>query len=95
MANKRISKSELVKMLSEREGIPVVRAERYLNAYLDIITSTLKDGGSAQLSGFGTFYVKSRAARRGVNPVSLKKMKIKAKNAPAFKAGERLKKSVE
>lgn len=94
MAADRLAKSELVKIICEREGIPFVRAERFLNSYLCVIEETLKDGGSVQLSGFGTFYVKRRAARRGVNPVSLKKMKIKAKNAPAFKAGARLKKSV-
>jgi DNA-binding protein HU-beta len=44
--------------------------------------------------GFGTFEVKSRAARKGINPRTKEPMRIEASKLPTFKAGKALKESV-
>ena len=92
---KRLTKTQFIEMLSEKTGAPKSRVEKHLNLSLDIIETTLERGGSVQLSGFGTFYVRQRAARTGVNPATLRKMKIRAMKVPAFKPGEKLKKAIE
>jgi DNA-binding protein HU-beta len=46
------------------------------------------------LVGFGTFSVKSRAARMGRNPRTGESIHIAASNVPGFKAGKGLKDAV-
>ena len=56
-----------------------------LGAMLEIISDTLKTGESLSLVGFGTFEVRSRAARTGRDPKTGEELKIKATKVPAFK----------
>ena len=69
-------------------------AEASINAVVDVIAETLAKGDKIQLVGFGSFEVRSRAARKGRNPQTGKEMKIAAKKAPVFKAGKALKDAV-
>jgi len=60
----------------------------------DSVTKALKKGDQVSLVGFGTFNVRSRAARTGRNPQTGQTITIKASKAPAFKAGKALKDAV-
>ena len=48
----------------------------------------LKKGGSVNLTGFGSFEVRKRAAREGRNPQTGATIKIKASKVPAFRPGK-------
>ena len=65
-----------------------------VDAVLDSITGALKQGDKVQISGFGTFEVRHRAARQGRNPQTGATIQIAASKAPAFKAGKALKDAV-
>jgi nucleoid DNA-binding protein len=67
------------------------KALKALDAVIDGIKAGIKKTGSVQLIGFGTFSVKSRAARTGRNPQTGAKIKIKASKTVGFKAGAALK----
>jgi len=66
-------------------------AERAVNAVLAAITKGIKQDGMVQLIGFGTFNVKMRAARKGMNPATREPIKIKASKTVTFKCGAQLK----
>ena len=66
-------------------------AGRALDAVLDGIAAGIKKDGNVQLIGFGTFAVKTRAARTGRNPQTGATIKIKASKTVGFKAGAALK----
>ena len=66
-------------------------AARAIDAVLDGIAAGIKKDGNVQLIGFGTFSVKSRAARTGRNPQTGATIKIKASKTVGFKAGAGLK----
>ncbi len=66
-------------------------AARAIDAVLDGIAAGIKKDGNVQLIGFGTFSVKARAARVGINPKTMEKIKIKASKTVGFKAGAALK----
>ena len=66
-------------------------AGRAVDAVLDGIAAGLKKDASVQLIGFGTFSVKTRAARTGRNPQTGATIKIKASKTVSFKAGAALK----
>ena len=89
-----MNRKELVDELATKTGCSKADAERGLSAMLEIISDTLKTGDSISLVGFGTFEVRSRAARTGRNPKTGEELKIGASKVPAFKAGATLKAAV-
>lgn len=89
-----MTKAELVTMVAEKADMTKKDAETAITAVIDSITDTLAKGDKVQLVGFGTFEVRARAAREGVNPQTGKKIKIEATKVPAFKAGRALKDAV-
>ena len=89
-----MNRKELIDELAAKIGCSKADAERGLGAMLDIISDTLKKGESLSLVGFGTFEVRSRAARTGRNPKTGEELKIGASKVPAFKAGAVLKAAV-
>ena len=86
-----MNKTELVAAISEKSGLTKKDSEKALAAFVESVQATLKGGDKVQLVGFGTFEVKKRAARTGINPQTKKPVKIKASKAPAFKAGKAFK----
>jgi DNA-binding protein HU-beta len=89
-----MNRKELIDALADRTDTNKADANRALGALLEIISDTLKKGDSISLVGFGTFEVRSRAARTGRNPKTGEALKIEASRVPAFKAGAVLKAAV-
>lgn len=89
-----MNKSELV-----NEVAKVVRTKKEAQAALDCvissITKSLKKGEDVTLTGFGTFKVVNRKARKGRNPYTGEEIKIKATKAPKFSPGKALKAAVK
>lgn len=90
-----MNKQELINYLSEKAGVKKVEAERVLAAFTEVVESTLAQGESLTLVGFGKFEVRDRAARTGRNPQTGEKLAIPATKVPAFKAGKLLKDAVK
>ncbi len=89
-----MTKAELVTSVAAKTGLSKKDSEKALAAVIDSITDALAEGDRIQLVGFGTFEVRERAAREGINPRTGKKLKIEATKVPAFKAGKALKDAV-
>ena len=85
-----MNKSELIAVTAEHTGLTKKDAERVLNAALDAVTATLADREKVQLSGFGTFEVKYREARRGCNPQTGEPSVVPAAWVPSFKPSKAL-----
>ncbi|HOV29827.1 MAG TPA: HU family DNA-binding protein [Candidatus Dojkabacteria bacterium] len=71
-------------------GLTKKQAAAALDATLEAIADSLKSGEPVLLTGFGKFEVRTRAARTGINPKTLEKIKLPATKVPAFKAGKAL-----
>lgn len=89
-----MNKTELVASVATKAELSKKDAEAAVTAVIDSITEALKDGEKVALVGFGTFAVKERAARTGLNPQTKAKIEIPASKAPSFKAGKALKDAV-
>jgi DNA-binding protein HU-beta len=89
-----VNKSELIEAIAASADIPKAAATRALDAMVDTVTDSLKNGETVSLVGFGTFSVKERAARTGRNPQTGEPIQISAAKVPTFKAGKALKDSV-
>lgn len=89
-----MNKSELIDAIAAAADISKASAARALDAVIDSVTDTLKNGDKVSLVGFGTFEVKERAARIGRNPKTGEEINIAASRVPSFKAGKALKDAV-
>lgn len=87
-------KTELVEFVATEANMSKAEAARAVDAIMKGITAGLKKEGKVALVGFGTFSAKKRAAREGINPLTKEPMKIPAKTVVSFKAGSKLKDSV-
>ncbi|MCI5923837.1 MAG: HU family DNA-binding protein [Oscillospiraceae bacterium] len=86
-----MTKVELVAAVAEKAELSKKDAEKAVNATLQAIAEGMKNDGKVQLVGFGTFEVRDRAARKGLNPATGESIDIAACKVPAFKAGKSLK----
>ncbi len=90
-----MNKGDLIESVAKNANVSKAVAEKTVNAVLSAIKGALKKKDKVLLVGFGTFLVKKRSARNGINPQTGKKMTIKAKNVPVFRAGRELKDAVK
>ena len=89
-----MTKVELISAVAQKTGLSKKDSEKAIVAVIDSITEALTAGEKVSLIGFGTFEVKSRAARKGINPRTKEEITIEASKLPSFKAGKALKDAV-
>jgi len=89
-----VTKADVVNSVADATGLSKKDAGAALDAVIGTIRDSLSDGKSVGLIGFGTFEVKTRAAREGRNPQTGEKIQIAKKTVPAFKAGKGLREAV-
>ena len=89
-----MNKTELINAVAASADCSKKDAEAVITAALDTITAALKEGDKVQLVGFGSFEVKHRAERTGLNPRTKEPVTIAASKVPTFKAGKALKDAV-
>lgn len=87
-------KQELTKRIASQTTLSQKQAAEGLEALLVTISDVLQNGGEIRLVGFGSFKVRTSAARKGVNPSSLATIDIPAKDRVRFFPGKELTKAV-
>jgi DNA-binding protein HU-beta len=89
-----MKKIELIHAMAEHAEMTKTDAGKALEAFIAVVTESLKKDDSVTIVGFGTYEVRKRKARTGRNPKTGAALKIKASKVPAFKAGKALKDAV-
>ena len=89
-----MNKVELIAAVAEKTGMSKKDTETVIAAALNTIIETLAEEEKVQLVGFGSFEVKKRAERTGLNPKTMERIAIPASKVPVFKPGKALKDAV-
>jgi nucleoid DNA-binding protein len=89
-----MNKTELIDKIAQNTQLEKTKVARTINTFLDVVTEALASHEPVTLIGFGTFKVRRRQARKGVNPQTRKEMTIPATDVPVISFGESLKQSV-
>lgn len=89
-----MNKAELVDAMSTSTKLSKSDCKRMIEAFVDIVSKSLKKRKSVVLTNFGTFVVTTRKRRKGINPATGKAMDIPARDVPRFKAGKKLRQMV-
>jgi nucleoid DNA-binding protein len=90
-----VGRQELTKRIATQAQLTQKKAAEVLEATLDNIRESLKQGHEVRLVGFGSFKVRRSAARKGVNPRDRKPIQVPAKDRVRFSPGKELSDAVE
>ena len=92
-----MNKTEMIDALASESGLSKADATRAIESLFGgdgLIAKELRNGAKVQITGFGTFQARKRAARTGRDPRTGDAIQIKAATLPSFKAGQGLKDAV-
>ncbi|MBI4039928.1 HU family DNA-binding protein [Candidatus Daviesbacteria bacterium] len=90
-----MTKNELIEKVAKKSSLTKRAAADAVNATFDLIKDALVRGEKVVITGFGTFLIRSRAARRGRNPQTGEAIQIPNKKTPGFAAGKTLKRQIK
>ena len=86
-----MNKSQLTKVVAEKAGLSQKQVGEAFKAAEEAILGALAAGEKIQLSGFGTFEVRERAARKGRNPKTGEAVDVPACKYLAFVSAKAVK----
>jgi len=89
------NKADLVDAVAEQTKLTKKDAGAALDALVDTLVTALKNKDKVQLTGFGSFEVRDRKARKAKNLQTGEEILVPASSVPAFKAGKGLKDAVK
>ncbi|MBI4036253.1 HU family DNA-binding protein [Candidatus Daviesbacteria bacterium] len=90
-----MTKNQLIEKVAKRANLTKRAAADAVNATFNITKDALVRGEKVVITGFGTFLIRSRAARRGRNPQTGETIQIPNKKTPGFAAGKTLKRLIK
>ncbi|WP_224962826.1 integration host factor subunit alpha [Geomonas subterranea] len=89
-----MTKADIAGKMQEKMGFTVKQSLEIVDAVFDMMKDTLAQGHDLKISGFGSFKLTDKDARRGRNPQTGEEMTIEARRILTFKPGQTLKKRV-
>jgi DNA-binding protein HU-beta len=90
-----MNKTELIEKIADEANGSKSEAQKFFEAFTNVVESELKRGNQVQITGFGKFYVQQRDARQGINPQTKQRINIPASKVPKCTAGNVLKDSIK
>jgi len=90
-----MTKNQLIEKVAKKASLTKRASADAVNSVFGIIQDNLLRGEKTIITGFGTFLVRSRAARRGRNPQTGETIQIPGKKLPSFAAGKTIKRHVK
>src|SRR5690349_3573803 len=89
-----MQKTDFIARVAEQTNVSKKTTRQVIEAAIDVISQSLANGEKVVLTGFGTFEMRERRERRGVNPQTRQEMTIPASRTPGFSASNNLKEAV-
>lgn len=90
-----MNKRDLITKIASDARLTRSQAARALDAFVEGIRAGLTRGDRVTISGFGSFAVLHRKARRVRNPTNGKAIEVAARRVPRFAPGNELKSAIQ
>jgi integration host factor subunit alpha len=87
---KSITKNVLIENLVNKEKLDMYQAKAFVNDFFEYMSSVIETPEELNLSGFGSFLVRSKNQRPGRNPKTGQAYEIDSRNVVSFKMGSSL-----
>ena len=89
-----MNRKELAEAIGGLTGHSRAECDRFISAFIDVVTKNMKKADGVRLVGFGSFTAVKRKARYARNPQTGEKIRVPARKSPVFRAGSLLRKAV-
>lgn len=89
-----ITKADIVERIYEKVGFSKKEAAEIVDSIFEVVKKSLEAGNKIKISGFGTFNIHDKSARRGRNPQTGETITIRGRRVLGFKASPILKNSM-
>ena len=86
-----MTKTDLIAQVAANTEMSKKSGEMGVNAAFAALCKVMAEGEKISISGFGTFEVRERAERQGINPRTREAITIAASKSIVFKPGKALK----
>ncbi len=90
-----LTKADLAERLFEELGLNKREAKELVEVFFEEVRTSLEQGQSVKLSGFGNFTLRDKNTRPGRNPKTGEEIPISARRVVTFRPGQKLKARVE
>jgi len=90
-----LTKADLADLLFEQVGLNKREAKDMVEAFFEEIRTSLEEGDSVKLSGFGNFELRKKSERPGRNPKTGEEIPITARRVVTFHSSQKLKTQVD
>ena len=90
-----MTKADIADSIFEKVGLSKKEAQDIIEIIFDTLKQTFRERESVKVSGFGTFHVRKKAARRGRNPKTGEDLEISPRKVITFRASNKLKLIIE
>ena len=90
-----LTKAQLADLLFEHIGLNKRESKDMIDAFFDLVTTSLVEGTDVKISGFGNFQIRTKAPRPGRNPRTGEAIPIKARRVVTFHASSKLKEQIQ
>jgi DNA-binding protein HU-beta len=90
-----MTKNQLIEKVAKKSHLTKRASADAVNSVFAVIQDNFERGEKTVITGFGTFLVRSRAARRGRNPQTGQPIQIPGKKLPSFVAGKTIKRKIK
>lgn len=90
-----MNKADLINVIAKKAELTKTQAQDVLDTMTTLIATTLSKGNKVTIMGFGSWEVRTRAARTGRNPQNGKQIKIRARKVAKFNPGKELKNAIK
>lgn len=85
-----VTKTDLCTRLTEHMGLTMKEARELVEGFFDILGTELKRGNTVKLAQFGTFQIRTKAARPGRNLRTQEPVEVNARRSVRFSTGPKL-----
>ena len=90
-----LTKAQLAELLFDQIGLNKRESKDMVEAFFDLISSTLIEGSDVKITGFGNFQIRTKAPRPGRNPRTGEAIPIQARRVVTFHASHKLKEQIQ
>lgn len=90
-----MTKNELIEKVAKKASLTKRASRDAVDSLFNLIRDSLVRGEKVVITGFGTFLIRSRTARRGRNPQTGETIQIPGRKLPGFTAGKTIKRLIK
>ncbi len=90
-----LTKAQLADLLFEKIGLNKRESKDMIDAFFNLIATSLVDGNDVKVTGFGNFQIRTKAPRPGRNPRTGEAIPIEARRVVTFHASQKLKEQIQ